>query len=56
MTFDTLHRLDDAQIKDIFDNVKNPGGYMANPNAAVAGAPALVRNRGLSISAISQSA
>jgi hypothetical protein len=46
---DSFIRLKDTDIQQICGNIRKPGGQIANPNAAVAGQPALINNPGVAV-------
>ena len=46
---DDLLDLTDQDIKDVCKNIRSPGGTIANPDAAVAGQPPTIPNRGIAV-------
>ena len=53
-TVENFHCLKESDIEKLCKTIRQTGGTMANPNAGIAGQPALINNPGLSISLIGQ--
>ena len=49
-SMEELKTLKDSEVKDLCDVVRKPGGTIPNPNAAVAGQPATIRDPGIKVS------